>query len=286
MKKGRILLKVQEWLEFPMVLLGFFWLILLILDLVRGLAPGLGYLVTLIWIIFILEFILELTIAPRKTQYLRQNWFTVITLIVPAFRIFRIARAFRLLRLTRATRGIRLVRVVSSMNRSISGIKQNFGKRGAGYVIGTSIIVLLAGSAGMFAFESNLPGRGGLDSYGDALWWTAMVMTTLGSQYWPVTLEGRFLGFLIALYAIGVFGYLTAVLATFFIGRETESRVSFEKEAIDGLREEISLLRQELCKTRALDEPTGVPEVSCAAGSPDMAVSAEIEDHRGVEREQ
>jgi hypothetical protein len=29
------------------------------------------------------------------------------------------------------------------------------------------------------------------DSYGDALWWTATIITTLGSQYWPATAAGR-----------------------------------------------------------------------------------------------
>jgi voltage-gated potassium channel len=27
--------------------------------------------------------------------------------------------------------------------------------------------------------------------YGNALWWTAMVMTTIGSDYFPKTAEGR-----------------------------------------------------------------------------------------------
>jgi voltage-gated potassium channel len=47
--------------------------------------------------------------------------------------------------------------------------------------------VLIAGSAGMYAFESNLAGEEGLETYGEALWWTAMILTTVGSQYWPQT---------------------------------------------------------------------------------------------------
>lgn len=49
-------------------------------------------------------------------------------------------------------------------------------------------------------------------------------MTTLGSQVWPQSEEGRLLCFLLALYAFTVFGYVTATLAAFFIGRDAENR--------------------------------------------------------------
>ena len=50
-----------------------------------------------------------------------------------------------------------------------------------------------------------------------------MVMTTMGSQYWPETVEGRVLCVFLALYAFAVFGYVTATLATFFVGRDAEN---------------------------------------------------------------
>jgi len=40
-----------------------------------------------------------------------------------------------------------------------------------------------------------------------------MVMTTMGSDYFPRTTQGRVLCF-----AHAVFGYVTATLATFFVG--------------------------------------------------------------------
>lgn len=42
-------------------------------------------------------------------------------------------------------------------------------------------------------FERGALPRGGIDSYGTALWWTAMILTTMGSDYWPKTAEGRIL---------------------------------------------------------------------------------------------
>ena len=57
----------------------------------------------------------------------------------------------------------------------------------------------------MYDFE-----RPGLRSYWDAVWWTAMIMTTIGSDYWPKTTEGRLLALLLSVYAFSIFGYITA----------------------------------------------------------------------------
>ena len=49
-------------------------------------------------------------------------------------------------------------------------------------------IVTLIGAAGIYAFERELPnGTGGINDYGTVLWWTAMLMSTIGSDYFPKT---------------------------------------------------------------------------------------------------
>jgi voltage-gated potassium channel len=75
-----------------------------------------------------------------------------------------------------------------------------------------------------------------------------MLMTTMGSEYWPRTGEGRLLCLLLSLYAFGVFGYVTATIATFFIGRDAESSEAelAGSEQIRQLMEQISDLRDEL----------------------------------------
>ena len=115
---------------------------------------------------------------------------------------------------------------------------------GAGSAL--TVLVTFAGAAGIYAFEHEAPG--GPHSYGEALWWTAMIMTTMGSQYWPHTIEGRVLCVFLALYAFGVFGYVTATLATFFVGRDAESdeaEVAGAKQ-LAALRAEVSALRQDI----------------------------------------
>jgi voltage-gated potassium channel len=121
-------------------------------------------------------------------------------------------------------------------------------RRGFGYVIALTLVVTLVGAAGMYAFESTTPDGRGLKDYGTALWWTAMLMTTMGSEYWPQTPEGRVLCLFLALYAFAVFGYVTATLATFFIGRDAdneEAEVAGAK-SITALHEEIAALRADI----------------------------------------
>jgi voltage-gated potassium channel len=238
--------QLEDWLEKPMLVLGFVWLILLVIELTGTLSPALELLGSIIWIIFIVDFTLKFFLAPGKIGYLKANWLTALSLIVPALRVFRIFRVFRFFRAARAARGLRLFRVLTSLNRGMKALGTSMGRRGFGYVVALSIIVAFAGAAGMYAFENQSPGN--LKSYGDALWWTAMLLTSIGSDYFPQTTEGRVLCFVLALYGFAVFGYVTATLATFFVEREaanaeTPAAVATE---INDLRAEIVRLREEI----------------------------------------
>jgi len=217
-----ILERLENWLETPMLILSFVWLALFIYESVWNISPLLETIGNVIWIIFIVDFAIKFTLAPDKTDYLKSNWLTAIALLLPALRVFRAFRVFRLLRAARAARGLRFVRLLTSLNRGMKALGASFSRRGFGYVVLLSGIVLFSGAAGMFAFENEV--EGGFKNYAEALWWTAMMLTTIGSDYFPQTAEGRVLCFILALYAFAVFGYITATLATFFVERDAEKR--------------------------------------------------------------
>lgn len=247
-ERWAVLEQLEDWLETPMLVLGFVWLGLLVIELTGNLSPALEFIGLGIWAMFILDFALRLMLAPDKSDYLKANWLTALALLVPALRVFRIFRVLRVLRAARAARGLRLFRVLTSLNRGMRALRHTMRRRGVGYVIVLTIVVILIGAAGMYAFENNLPNGEGLKSYGESLWWTAMLLTSLGSGYWPQTPEGRVLCFLLALYGFAVFGYVTATIATFFIGRDTESDDAelASAKSIEVLRMEIATLREEL----------------------------------------
>jgi voltage-gated potassium channel len=177
---------------------------------------------TIIWIIFILISRLKFTLAPDKTDYLKANWLTALALIVPALRVFRIFRVFEFCgrRGRCAACDFSRFDIAQSRNeifgREFRAARLRLRRR-------FSVIVVFAGAAGMLAFENEV--EGGIKTYGDALWWTAMMITTIGSEYFPQTAEGRVLCFILALYGFAVFGYVTATLATFSSGATRKTRI-------------------------------------------------------------
>lgn len=249
-ERREILWQWEHWLETPLILLGLIWLVLLVIELRWGLSPFLETIGTVIWVIFIIDFGVRLLISPDTLQYLKNNWLTAIALILPALRVLRVFRVVRMLRTVRAARGLRLLRIVTSINRGMKALSASFGRRGFAYVSALSGVVLVAGAGGMYAFENQVPG--GLESYSVALWWTAMLLTSIGSEYWPQTAEGRVLCFLLSLYGFGIFGYVTAALASFFIGRDADSAGELAgARAIKELSDEIKALREEVVTLRS-----------------------------------
>ena len=75
-----------------------------------------------------------------------------------------------------------------------------------------------------------------------------MLLTSMGSEYWPKTAEGRVLCLLLSIYGFAVFGYMTASLASFFIGRDAEDERAEIASArtIRELRDQVQQIRAEI----------------------------------------
>ena len=239
-ERKKLLSSIEKLLEGPMVFLGFVWLLLLVIELVWGLSRVLEYLSLAIWIIFIIDFLIKFFLAPVKLRFFKTNWLTAISLIIPALRIFRILRLLRLFR------GVRLIKIVASLNRSMKSLGATMQRRGFGYVIMVTLVITFGGAAGMFAIEK---GNAGFENYGMALWWTAMRVITAGSEFYPITPEGRALAFLIAIFGYTIFGYVTAAFASYFVGRDAE-----EKDAPLAGTRDVATLREEIASlTKSID---------------------------------
>jgi voltage-gated potassium channel len=243
-ERWEIVRQLEDWLEMPMLILSVVWLGLFVVETVWGTSAFLESLSNVIWVIFWIDFGVKFALAPDKRGYLKTNWITAIALLVPALRIFRAFRAFQLLRVARAARGVRFVRLLTSLNRGMKAIGASFGRRGFGYVLVLTLIVMFGGAAGMYGFEHEF--EGGFAGYSDALWWTAMLLTSIGSDYFPRSGEGRVLCLILAIYGFAVFGYMTATLATFFVQRDVETAGERGEPCLSDLRDEIAELRAEI----------------------------------------
>ena len=254
--RWRLLRDLDRWLDRPMVLLSLVWLGIVVWELVSGTSDLLETIGTAIWVVFIAEFLIRFALAPAKLPFLKSNWLTVIALLVPALRLFR---ALSFLRAARALRGIRLVRVVGTANRSMNALRLTLARRGFAYVAGLTALVVALGGAGMLSFENGREVDGGFKDYWEALWWTAMLVTSIGSEFWPRSSEGRILTLLLSLYGLAVFGYITATLASFFVGRDAADQRSAVAGSADiaRLADEVRLLRTQLMGERQAGSISG-----------------------------
>jgi voltage-gated potassium channel len=217
--------------EPALVALSVVWIGVVVADLVYGsLPPLLGAVVWIIWGLFILEYGVGLLIAPDRAVYVRARWLTALSLVLPALRIVRLGSALRLVGASRLMRSVGLLRVLTSVNRGLGTLQRLARRRGIGYVLAATAIVVTVGAAGMAYFEAPTAlggdaGRGALSNYESALWWTAYAMTS-GVPSQPQTTEGRLLGWLLTVYGLAVFGYVTAILASHFVERDQAARAT------------------------------------------------------------
>jgi voltage-gated potassium channel len=248
----------QRATEVPMLVLSIVWVVLFVVELTGALTPPLAVAGSVVWAAFIADFLAGFVLAPVKLSFLRHNWIPAISLLLPAARLLRIGQVAAVIASAAGGRAFLFVRIVARANRGVAALGKSFRRRGAGYVAALTVLVTVVGAAGMLAFEGHNASGRGLPDYPTALWWTAMIMTTMGSEYWPQTAAGRVLCLLLALYAFSVFGYVTAALATFFVGRDAHANAEAmaRRDALRAIRAEIAGLRAEL---RTMSAPNAAP---------------------------
>jgi voltage-gated potassium channel len=243
--RNTTLSQLEAWLDAPMIVLGFVWFGLVLVEFIWGSGRPLEVVGYGIWLVFILEFAARFSLAPEKLPFLVRNWLSALALLVPAFRIFA---SLRLFKLARAVRGIRVLKVVGAANRGMNALRKSMKRRGFGYVVILTAAMALLGAAAMFALEPAGEVRGGFQDYGEALWWTAMLLTTMGTDFWPRTAEGRTVCLLLSAYAFAVWGYITASIAAFFVGQEDRSADTPGRHDIANLRAQVTAVQSEIAR--------------------------------------
>ena len=257
-ERTRLVVQLENALERPMIALSILWVGIVVIELVRGESRGLTILGYTIWAIFGIDFALKLALVPRRWPFLRRNWATVLSLVFPAFRLLRVTRLLRAARFARLTRGFRAAKLLGGVNRGLHALRRAFRRRGVGYVAAATTVVLFAGAAGMSAFERGA-GAPVFAGYPSSLWWTAMLLTSLGSEEWPQTVAGRWLALAIGIYGFTVFGYLTATLASFFVDRDRHRMPAPAGVSPGELGRELRSLRLEIRELRRMLPPASPP---------------------------
>ncbi len=184
-----------------------------------------------IWVLFALEFIWRVVLANGRGRYLWHNIADVFMIALPVLRPLRV---------------LRLLVLLQMLNRRATSTLRG---RVALYICSSAVLVLFSASLAMLDAERGKPGAT-IETFGDALWWAAATMTTVGyGDYTPVTTQGRAVGFALMLAGIALLGVVTASIATWLIDRVREVDTSAQNATrgdLEMLRAEITALRHAL----------------------------------------
>src|SRR3712207_5222029 len=232
--------RLDRYLDVPLALASLALVLLAVIELSGEVSdPWETRLATLGWVLwglFFVEFAAKFALAPVKRRYLREHWLDVLIVLLPFLRVLRLAQVLR------ATRVLPAFRLLVFGGRGSQSTLELLKRRRLGQLAMISGMVILIGAALGFLLEAGAPGSR-IKDFGDALWWSAALVTTIGSELYPVTTGGRILGFLIMIYAIGIFTYFIGSVASVLVALDTRRTHKPEEKSGVELSDEIEALR-------------------------------------------
>jgi voltage-gated potassium channel len=205
-----------------------------------------GWLVALIVTVSWLVFLVDFTVHMQRLHHYLGTWWGrfdlgVVVLTAPWFLLLP-NQSVKFVMLVRIAR---LARVVLASG----GVRRLFERLGRVALVAG--IVLLVGSA--IAYHAEHPTNPGFKTFGDALWWGIVTLTTVGyGDIVPNTTAGRAAGVMIMITGIAVLGLLAGSLASFFRldakGDEGGDIVETGDAGIDAITAELALVRAQLAQ--------------------------------------
>lgn len=179
---------------------------------------------------FALDFVIRFSRAKSKLDFMRLGWIDLIESI-PNLDMLRWGRSVRVLRILRLLRGIR------SLHRLLSMLFRQKTKGGIISVVLTMFLLVVFASIAILFCE--IDPESNIKTAGDAVWWSVTTITTVGyGDRYPVTVEGRMLAMTLMLAGVGLFGALSGIIPSVFLGQKEDDN----SELLDEVRE----LRAEL----------------------------------------
>ena len=158
------------------------------------------------WIVFVVDYVVH----ERRLRHYSRTWLgrfdlSVVILTAPWFLVFGPGQA-KFVMLIRLARIVRLVMATRGARRLFERL---------GRVALVAALVVFLGAA--VAYGAEHPTNPGFATYGDALWWGIVTLTTVGyGDIVPKTTTGRLAGIAIMFTGVGVLGVLAGSLASFF----------------------------------------------------------------------
>jgi voltage-gated potassium channel len=196
---------------------------------------------TLVCVLLLIDFGVRFYKAESKLAFMKWGWIDLIASI-PNVPILRVGRFVRILRIIRLLRAIRATHKITSL------LFKNRLQTGAASVALTAFLLVMFCSIGILICEQQNPDAN-IKTAGDAIWWSVATITTVGyGDVYPVTAEGRILAMVLMISGIGLFGTLSGLAASFFLGSRQQTIVHEESKILarlERLEEKIDQLKHD-----------------------------------------
>ena len=180
----------------------------------------------LIWVLFAVDMVIKTALSTDRVNYLKIHWLELIVVAIPWFR------------------PLRIVRLIAFAAKSYRGINRA-GK--PDFLLVYAVGLVMVGATVITTVEQ---GNGSsLVSFSQSLWWSLVTITTVGYAYGdtvPVSTVGRGVAVILMLGGLGIFGAITANLATVFsnAGDPNTKAIAELTQQVNELKAEISSNRQ------------------------------------------
>jgi voltage-gated potassium channel len=204
-------------------------------DLDAGTVDALRAITWTAWALFVVDYAVRLALATDRGRFFVRNLVDLLVVALPLLRPLRL---------------LRLLTLLHVLNRHVAGSLRG---RVATYVVGATAVVLFIASLAILDVERGTPG-GNISTFGDALWWSATTVTTVGyGDQFPVTAAGRVVAIVLMLCGIALIGIVTATFASWLLEKVQqieESGQAATRQDVANLTREVAQLRAEMAAAR------------------------------------
>jgi voltage-gated potassium channel len=214
----------------------------------------------LICAIFLIDFILNLKAASKKSDYFikERGWLDLLGSIPSLGVTFKYSGLFRLARLSRLARILRLLR---GKNREafVKDIVEHRSQYTGFITILLTIIILATASVLVLQFESQSP-EAKITTGRDAFWYSIVTITTVGyGDYYPITSGGRITAMFIMFAGVGIIGVLASLLSSLLVGGSPppEEEETSPANPDPSVQEELKTIKEQLVVLHQMLEKIG-----------------------------
>ncbi len=214
------LLRWRRLTDIPLIALAVGSLPLLLLELVseRLTRTDQSFLVAvniLVFVAFCIDYLMEFALASNRQRYIRTEWTSLLIVLTQGSALLPTLGFLGLTRALRALRPLvfigRLVGIGASESNEIRSLLKS---RALSLALSVAGLVWVTSAVGFTIAEDVGDGRR-IQSFGDALWWSASTISTVGyGDVYPVTAVGRVIAILTMIVGVSTFGVITAKIAS------------------------------------------------------------------------